>query len=186
MGIRGPLSTGGSLPGVSLRAGDCPPGVGVGCGGHAAYHGRVGPRGVAPVVPWSHRGPYRLTSPRAQGTLANIFSRSATLTHPVLAWTCITYTWKELPTGFFFEKSSKSQNRPFSPRKLDFFRLRAATLPYRIRAAATAALSENFGHGATFERDLSLGFNSSEKTEGTLPEELDRAEAIQRGAATSK
>ena len=72
------------------------------------------------------------------------------------------------------------------PRKRVFFSLRAATPPYRIRAAATAALSENFGRGATFERDSSLGFNSSEKTEGTLSEELDRAEAIQPGDATSK
>ena len=72
---------------------------------------------------------YRLTSPRAQRTLCNIFLRSGTLTHLVLAWTFITYTWKELPTGFFFEKMSKSQNRPFPPRKLVFFRLRAATPP---------------------------------------------------------
>ena len=35
-------------------------------------------------------------------------------------------------------------------------------------------------------RDFSLGFKSSEKTEGTLPEELDRAEAIPLGDATSK
>ena len=90
------------------------------------------------------------------------------------------------PHQFFFEKKSKSQTRPFSPRKLDFFRLRAATPPYRIRAAATAAASENFGHGGVKGRDFSLGIKSSEKTEGTLPEELDRAEAIPGGDATSK
>ena len=59
--------------------------------------------------------------------------------------------------------------------------------PSRISAAATAALRENFGRGgATFERDFSLGFNSSDKTEGTLPEELDRAEAIPGVNTTSK
>ena len=67
-----------------------------------------------------------------------------------------------------------------------FFSLRAATTPSRISAAATAALRENFGRGATFERDFSFGFDSSEKTEGTLPEELDRAEAIPGVRATSK
>ena len=72
------------------------------------------------------------------------------------------------------------------PRKRVFFSLRAATPPSRISAAATAALSENFGRGATFERDFSLGVNSSEKTEGTLPEELDRAEAIPGVAGASK
>ena len=45
--------------------------------------------------------------------------------------------------------------------------------PYSIRAAATAAASENFGHGGVKGRDFSLGFESSEKTEGTLPEELE-------------
>ena len=129
---------------------------------------------------------YRLTSPRAQGTLANIFSRSGTLTHLVLAWTCITYTWKDPPHRFFFQKMSKSQNRPFSLGNAIFFRLRAATPPYRIRAAATAAASENFGHGGVKGRDFSLDFNSSEKNEGTLPEELDRAEAIPGVSATSK
>ena len=34
-------------------------------------------------------------------------------------------------------------------------------------------------------RDFSLDFNSSEKTEGTLPEELDRAEAIPGVAGTN-
>ena len=46
--------------------------------------------------------------------------------------------------------------------------------------------SEDFGHGGMEGRDLSLGFESSEKTEGTLPEELDRAEAIPGVAGTSK
>ena len=87
---------------------------------------------------------YWLTSPRAQRTLCNIFSRPGTLTHSVLAWTCITYmyTWKDPPAGLFFKKMSKSQNRPFPPRKRvlnlshliyflrSFFRLRAATPPY--------------------------------------------------------
>ena len=81
---------------------------------------------------------------------------------------------------------SKSQNRPFPPRKRDFFWLRAATPPYRIRAAATAAASENFGHGDVKGRGFSFGISSSEKTEGTLPEELDRAEAIPGEAGTSK
>ena len=93
---------------------------------------------------------------------------------------------KRPPIRFFFRKNvevARSQNFPI---KTHFFSLRAATTPSRIRAAATAALSENFGRGATFERDFSLGLNSSEKTEGTLPEELDRAEAIPLGDATSK
>ena len=55
-----------------------------------------------------------------------------------------------------------------------------------MSAAATAAPSESFGHGGVKGRDFSLGFESSEKTEGTLPEELDRAEAIPGGHATSK
>ena len=66
------------------------------------------------------------------------------------------------------------------------FRLRAATPPYRIRAAATAAASEKFGRGDVKGRDLSVDIKSSEKTKGTLPEELDRAEAIQLGDVTSK
>ena len=64
--------------------------------------------------------------------------------------------------------------------------MHVATTPLSIRAAATAAPSENFGHGGVKGRDFSLGFESSEKTEGTLPEELDRAEAIPLGGATSK
>ena len=72
------------------------------------------------------------------------------------------------------------------PRKRVFFSLRAATPPYRIRDAATAALSEKSGREATFERDFSLDFNSSDKTEGTLREELDHSEAIQHRGATSK
>ena len=69
---------------------------------------------------------------------------------------------KRPPIRFFFGKNvgvARSQN---SPRKR-VFSLHAATPPSRIRAAATAALSENFGRGATFERDFSLGFKSSEK-----------------------
>ena len=64
---------------------------------------------------WFYVENYRLTSPRAQRTLCNIFLRSATLTHLVLAWSCITYTWKDPPTVFFSEKKSKSQNRTHSP-----------------------------------------------------------------------
>ena len=58
--------------------------------------------------------------------------------------------------------------------------------PYRISTAATAAASEKFGHGGVEGRVFSLGFESSEKTEGTLPEELDRAEAIPGVTGTSK
>ena len=96
------------------------------------------------------------------------------------------YHMERPPHQFFSQKNvgvARSQN---SPRKRVFFSLRAATPPSRISAAATAALSENFGRGATFERDFSVDFKSSEKTEGTLSEELDRAEAIQPGDATSK
>ena len=87
---------------------------------------------------------------------------------------------------FFFRKNvgvARSQN---SPRKRVFFSLRAASIPSRIRAAATAALSENFGHGGVKRRDLSLGIEPSEKSEGTLPVELDRAEAIPGVSAMSK
>ena len=108
------------------------------------------------------------------------------LTHLVLAWTFITYTWKELPTIFF---SKKCQNRKIDPFPLGnsfFFGCARRRPPYRIRAAATAAASENFGRGDVKGRDLSLGFESSEKTEGTLPEELDRAEAIPGVTGTSK
>ena len=54
---------------------------------------------------------------------------------------------KSSPPVFF---SKKCQNRKIDPSPLGnsiFFRLRAATPPYRIRAAATAAASENFGRG---------------------------------------
>ena len=67
-----------------------------------------------------------------------------------------------------------------------FRRARRRPPPKTISAAATAALRENFGRGATFERDFSVEINSSEKTEGTLPEELDRDEAVQSGGAMSK
>ena len=67
-----------------------------------------------------------------------------------------------------------------------FSAARGDALPYRISAAATAAASENFGYGGVKGRDFSLDFSSSEKTEGTLPEELDRAEAIPGVAGTSK
>ena len=93
---------------------------------------------------------------------------------------------KRLPVRFFFRKNVEVARSQNSPIKRVFFSLRAATTPSRISAAATAALSENFGRGATFERDFSLDFKSSEKTEGTLPEELDRAEAIPGVSGTSK
>ena len=92
----------------------------------------------------------------------------------------------ERPPVFFPKKCQNRKIDPFPLGNSIFFRLRAATPPYRIRAAATAAASENFGRGDVKGRDFSLGFNSSEKTEGTLPEELDRAEAIPGGDATSK
>ena len=63
-----------------------------------------------------------------------------------------------------------------------FFAARGDTPLKNKGRGDSRALSEKFGRGATFERDFSFGFNSSEKTEGTLPEELDRAEAIPRGA----
>ena len=93
---------------------------------------------------------------------------------------------KRPPIRFFFRKNvevARSQNFPI---KRVFFSLRAATTPSRISAAATAALSKNFGHGGVKRRDLSLGIKPSEKTEGTLPEELDRAEAIPGVYQTSK
>ena len=93
---------------------------------------------------------------------------------------------KRPPIRFFFRKNIEVARSQNSPIKRVFFSLRAATPPSRISAAATAALSENFGRGATFERDFSVDLKSSEKTEGTLSEELDRAEAIPGGAATSK
>ena len=77
---------------------------------------------------------YRLTSSRSQGTLCNIFSRSATLTHLVLAWTCITYTWKELPTGFFFKKVAFRRDRIFHLKKSLFSR-GAKTPILRARSA---------------------------------------------------
>ena len=96
------------------------------------------------------------------------------------------YHMERLPHQFFSQKNVGVARSKNLPRKRVFFSRRAATPPSRISAAATAALSENFGRGATFERDLSLGFNSSKKTEGTLPEELDRAEAIPGVRGTSK
>ena len=96
------------------------------------------------------------------------------------------YPMERPPHQFFSQKNVGVARSKNLPRKRVFFSLRAATPPSRISAAATAALSEIFGRGATFERDLSLGFNSSKKTEGTLPEELDRAEAIPGVTATSK
>ena len=93
---------------------------------------------------------------------------------------------KRAPIRFFFRKNvgvARSQNFPI---KRVFFSLRTATTPSRISAAATAALSENFGHGGVKRRDFSLGIKPSEKTEGTLPEELDRAEAIPGVYQTSK
>ena len=93
---------------------------------------------------------------------------------------------KRAPIRFFFRKNVKVREIAKFPYKTRFFSLRAATPPSRISAAATAALSENFGRGATFERDFSLGIKPSEKTEGTLPEELDRAEAIPGGGAMPK
>ena len=65
---------------------------------------------------------YKLTSPRSQGTLANIFSRPATATGPVLAWACISITWKELPTNFFRKKMSGSRDRKFCLENAFFFR----------------------------------------------------------------
>ena len=84
------------------------------------------------------------------------------------------YLMERPPHQFFSQKNVGVARSKILPRKRVFFSLRAATPPSRISAAATAALSENFGRGATFERDSSLDFKSSEKTEGTLPEELDR------------
>ena len=92
---------------------------------------------------------------------------------------------KRAPSVLFLKKMSGSRDRKI-PLEIAFFSLRAATTPLRISAAATAALSENFGRGATFERDFSVDFKFSEKTEGTLPEELDRAEAIPGVYGTSK
>ena len=96
------------------------------------------------------------------------------------------YHMERPPHQFFSQKNVGVARSKILPRKRVFFSLRAATPPSRISAAATAALSENFGRGATFERDFSLDFKSSEKTEGTLPEELDRAEAIPGETGTSK
>ena len=96
------------------------------------------------------------------------------------------YHMERAPHQFFSQKNVGVARSKILPRKRGSFSLRAATPPSRISAAATAALSENFGRGATFERDFSVDFNSSEKTEGTLPEELDRAEGIQSGGAMSK
>ena len=96
------------------------------------------------------------------------------------------YHMERAPHQFFSQKNVGVARSKILPRKRVFFSLRAATPPSRISAAATAALSENFGRGATFERDFSLDFKSSEKTEGTLPEELDRAEAIPGVSGASK
>ena len=98
-------------------------------------------------------------------------------TGPVLAWTFISITWKDPPT-IFPQKISGSRDRKIPLKKRVSVSLRAATPPSRISAAATAAPSENFGHGGVKRRDVSLGIEPSEKTEGTLPEELERAEAI--------
>ena len=90
------------------------------------------------------------------------------------------------PHQFFSQKNVGVARSQFFTRKRVFFSLHAATPPTRKSAAATAAPSENFGHGGVKGRDFSLGFESSEKTEGTLPEELDRAESIPGVTGTSK
>ena len=69
-------------------------------------------------------GYYKLTSPRPQGTLCNIFSRPTTATGPVLAWACISITWKELPTNFFRKKMSGSRDRKIPLENAFFFAAR--------------------------------------------------------------
>ena len=63
---------------------------------------------MLPLVVHQNKYPYRLTDRRVQGTLSHIFSRLYIWAGPVLAWTCITNTWKEDPSGFFREKMSES------------------------------------------------------------------------------
>ena len=88
-------------------------------------------------------------------------------------------------------KISPQKNRKKSRgRKIDLLPLEKSLFCRRKHADFTARAARFFrkfwpSSGAK-GRDSSLGFNSSEKTEGTLPEELDRAEAIPGGHATSK
>ena len=77
---------------------------------------------------------------------------------------------------------SGSQNRPFPLGKVTFFQAENADFSARVARFFRKFWRSSGAKG----RDFSLGFSSSEKTEGTLPEELDRAEAVQHGDATSK
>ena len=96
------------------------------------------------------------------------------------------------PASVSHEKSSPpNKNRKKSRgHKIDLLPLEKSLFSRRKHADFTARAARFFrivwrAIGAK-GRDLSLGFSSSEKTEGTLPEELDRAKAIPLGGATSK
>ena len=103
--------------------------------------------------------------------------RPATATGPVLSWTCISITWKELPT----KKKSKKKSRG---RKIDLLPLEKSLFFRRKNADFSARVARFFrkfwrSSGAK-ERDFSVGLKASEKSEHTLPVQCDHNRAIAR------
>ena len=84
----------------------------------------------------------------------------------------------------------KKNRKKIRGRKIDLLPLEKSLFCRRKHADFTARAARFFRNflrsSGAKGRDFSLDFSSSEKTEGTLPEELDRAEAIPGVSATSK
>ena len=77
---------------------------------------------------------------------------------------------------------SGSQNRPFPLGKVTFFQAENADFSARVARFFRKFWRSSGAKG----RGFSLGFSSSEKTEGTLPEELGHAASIALGGARSR
>ena len=114
--------------------------------------------------------------------MANIFSRPATATGPVLPCTYISITWKDPPTKKKSKKKSGSQNRPSPLGKVTFFRRKNADFSARVARFFRKFWRSSGAKG----RNFSLGFKASEKSEGTLPVQCDHSEAIARGSASRR
>ena len=96
------------------------------------------------------------------------------------------------PASVSHGKSSppKKNRKKSRGRKIDLLPLEKSLFCRRKHAEFTARAARLFRKfwrtSGAKGRGFSLGFNSSEKTEGTLPEELERAASIASGDAMSK